>query len=283
MSGSLWRPAEISPNTTLEDYSFDTSKLRRTLKDSSKTPLVLISCGSFSPATYLHLRMIELAIDYCKLNTDYEVIGAYLSPVGSAYRKAGLAPAHHRVNMCQLAVQSSPNLTVDTWEALHKEYQPTALVLKHFEDELAKHAHVENKLGEKLKVHVSLLSGADLVETMSAPGVWDPRDLDIILGHFGLFCVERAGTDIDAAMGPLEKYRDKIHVIAPLIQNDVSSTKIRLFLKKSLSIRYLVPPEVIQYIEQHHLFVDDSLTNPPKEEDQGKGKALAEPVAAGSS
>lgn len=34
----------------------------------------------------------------------------------------------------------------------------------------------------------------------------------------------------------------------------VSSTKIRLFLKKELSIRYLIPTEVINYINEHGLF-----------------------------
>ena len=57
--------------------------------DSSKTPLLLVACGSFSPITYLHLRMFEMAADYAKYNSDFEVIGGYLSPVSDAYRKAG--------------------------------------------------------------------------------------------------------------------------------------------------------------------------------------------------
>ena len=48
-----------------------------------------------------------MARDYCQFNTQYEVIGGYLSPVGDAYKKAGLASAHHRINMCQLAVQDA--------------------------------------------------------------------------------------------------------------------------------------------------------------------------------
>ncbi|KAF2837644.1 nicotinamide mononucleotide adenylyltransferas-like protein [Patellaria atrata CBS 101060] len=273
----------MQPGDTLEGYQFDQSKLQTTLK-TNKKPLVLVSCGSFSPTTYLHLRMVELAADYCRLSQEWEFIGAYMSPVGAKYRKQGLAPVHHRVNMARLAVRNSPVLMVDDHEARCADYQPTARVLQHIEDELDKHALVRNEAGEQQKVHVSLLSGADLVETMSAPGVWAQEDLDVILGHFGLFCVERAGTDIDAAMGPLEKYRDNIRVIAPLIQNDVSSTKIRLFLKKSLSIRYLVPPEVIAYIEQHKLYIDDiPAMNNPQEVDAEKGKSAADGITASSS
>lgn len=42
--------------------------------------------------------MFEMAADYAKYNTEFEVIGGYLSPVSDAYRKAGMKyvmpPAH---------------------------------------------------------------------------------------------------------------------------------------------------------------------------------------------
>jgi nicotinamide mononucleotide adenylyltransferase len=46
-------------------------------------------------------------------------------------------------------------------------------------------------------------------------------------------------------------------VIQQLIQNDVSSTKIRLFLRREMSVRYLIPAPIIDYIERHHLYEDD--------------------------
>lgn len=49
-----------------------------------------------SPITYLHLRMFEMAADFAKFNTEFEVLGGYLSPVGDAYKKAGLASSVHR-------------------------------------------------------------------------------------------------------------------------------------------------------------------------------------------
>lgn len=36
-----------------------------TILDESKIPLVLIACGSFSPITYLHLRMFGNKLDVC--------------------------------------------------------------------------------------------------------------------------------------------------------------------------------------------------------------------------
>lgn len=77
-------------------YTFPNHRLKKVMKDPSKTPLLLVACGSFSPITYLHLRMFEMAADYVKFSTSFELIGGYLSPVSDAYRKAGLASASHR-------------------------------------------------------------------------------------------------------------------------------------------------------------------------------------------
>ncbi|TVY22764.1 Nicotinamide/nicotinic acid mononucleotide adenylyltransferase, partial [Lachnellula hyalina] len=108
---------------------------------------------------------------------------------------------------------------------------------------------------------ICLLAGADLVQTMSTPGVWSSDDLDHILGMYGACIIEREGTDIDDALSSLQNYKDNIHVVKQLIQNNVSSTKIRLFLRKELSIRYLIPSPVINYIEEHNLYQEDGISS----------------------
>lgn len=81
--------------TNPPNYSFPHHRLR-TLQDPNKTPIVLIACGSFSPVTYLHLRMFEMAKDYVRQNTDFEIVGGYLSPVSDQYKKPGLLAGRHR-------------------------------------------------------------------------------------------------------------------------------------------------------------------------------------------
>ena len=78
------------------DYVFPTERLQRTMRDPARTPIVLVACGSFSPVTYLHLRMFEMAVDYARHNTDFEIVGGYLSPVSDMYKKPGLLSAKHR-------------------------------------------------------------------------------------------------------------------------------------------------------------------------------------------
>lgn len=88
--------AQTGQVTHPEGYSFPTHRLQRVLRDSSKQPLVLVACGSFSPITYLHLRMFEMAKDYARQQTEYEIVGGYLSPVSDMYKKPGLLSAKHR-------------------------------------------------------------------------------------------------------------------------------------------------------------------------------------------
>lgn len=190
---------DIRGDMTLEQYEFPHSRLRRRITHADRTPLVLIACGSFSPITFLHLRMFEMAADYARFNTQFEVVGAYLSCVGDAYKKTGLVKAEHRINMCNLAVQQSTWISVDPWEALHSEYLETAKVLDHFAHEINDViGGVETPVGKK-KCRIALLAGADLIQTMSTPGVWADKDIDYILRNFGAFIVE-VRSDTDALM-----------------------------------------------------------------------------------
>lgn len=81
---------------TMDEYHFPEARLKKKMDDPSKTPLLLVACGSFSPITFLHLRMFVMAADYVKHNTEFEMVGGYLSPVSDAYKKQGLALAEHR-------------------------------------------------------------------------------------------------------------------------------------------------------------------------------------------
>lgn len=263
----------------MDVYNFPDYRLKKRMDDPAKTPLLLVACGSFSPITFLHLRMFVMAADYVKFSTDFEIVGGYLSPVSDAYRKAGLASAEHRVAMCQLAIDRTSNwLMVDSWEAEQKEYQPTAVVLDHFEHEInSVRKGIEAANGERKHVRIALLAGADLIQTMSTPGVWSEKDLDHILGRYGTFIVERSGTDIDDALASLQPWKENIYVIQQLIQNDVSSTKIRLFLRRGMSVHYLIPAPVVEYIEQNHLFSEDGAASSTHSirQDKGKGEESA--------
>ena len=130
--------------------------------------------------------------------------------------------------MCELATENASKwLMVDPWEAESPTYIPTARVLDHFNIECAD--------GTRKPAKIVLLAGADLVQTLSTPDLWDARDVDHILGRYGVFVLERQGTELDSALVSLKQWEENIHVI----RQDISSTKVRLLLKRRMSIDYL--------------------------------------------
>jgi nicotinamide mononucleotide adenylyltransferase len=75
--------------------------------------------------------------------------------------------------MCNLAVDQGSNwLMVDDWEATQPVYMPTAKVLDHFEKEINQDlGGVARPDGTMVPVRILLLAGADLIQTMSTPGM----------------------------------------------------------------------------------------------------------------
>lgn len=232
----------------------------------------------------MHLRMFEMAFDHATAQ-GFEIIGGYLSPVGDAYKKSGLASSNHRIRMCEMAANQTSNwIMVDPWEALKSDYTPTAMVLDHFDEEInGKLGGVETENGEKRKVRIALLAGSDLISTMAEPGVWGQEDLDHILGDYGAFIIERSGSKADKAVEFIpQKYHRNIHIIRQLIANDVSSTKIRDLLSQIMSVHYLLPACVIEYIQQNGLYRHDNSSRPTSTPPPPAGSAEGGDGAGGS-
>ncbi|KAI7903828.1 uncharacterized protein BX663DRAFT_505368 [Cokeromyces recurvatus] len=251
----------IFDNTGFEnEYYFPKQRLPKVMKDESKIPLVIVACGTYSPITYLHLRMFEMTRDHFEEQKEYELLAGYYSPVSDAYMKGGLVEAKHRVKMCEIAVDSTSDwLMVDSWEARQLKYQRTAIVLDHFEKELNElNGGIKTSSGESKRIKIMLLAGGDLIASFGHPGVWTTDDLHHIVGKFGCIIIERTGTDVYGFLlshDILYEHRLNVIIIKQLIHNDISSAKIRLFVKRGMSIKYLLPNPVIDYIYVNNLYL----------------------------
>lgn len=259
-AGSLTPPPE--PISAPATYTFPQHKLNRRMARGSKIPVVLVACGSFSPITKLHLAMFQMSQRSVE-GTEFEVVGKYLSPVSDAYGKASLVPACDRIAMCTVAAEEEckSRIMVDPWETLRHDckgrpvYTRTVDVLRHFDHEINDIlGGVRAADGSSVRARIVLLIGADVALTMGDPKVWAPRDLDVLLGYYGAFVVERPmQTDIQKAIGPLKRYDNNIWVVNSY-HNDVSSTKIRAQLQKGEGCLDDLPDLVYQYIKTHGLY-----------------------------
>lgn len=249
-SKSFWKHRFFQDAGDEEDtYVFPTEKLSpEAPADSGKQNILLVACGSFSPLTYMHLRMFETARD-ALLRENYHVIGGLLSPVHDEYNKIGLVGSSHRLNMCLLGTQSSEWMDVDPWETLQPSYCRSLLVLRHFRESLTTNGFPNTR--------VLLLCGADMLKSFMLPGVWNESHVQEILTVYGVCVIERQGVNARELIQEhdlLFENSQHIHIIPEWILNDVSSTKIRRNVRRGQSIRYLIPEDVEQYIYRHKLF-----------------------------
>jgi nicotinamide mononucleotide adenylyltransferase len=153
--------------------------------------------------------------------------------------------------MCKLAAEDEYNwLTVDPWEAESPTTIPTAQVLDHVDHEINEiMGGIDCDDGTKRRAKIVLLAGLDLVQTMSTPGVWEKRDLDHILGRYGLFALERRGTETESALASLKQWRHNIHILRKVCLLQLRVPRVRwLDLERcSMSPKTLAVPRPACY------------------------------------
>lgn len=106
-----------------------------------------------------------------------------------------------------------------------------------------------------------LLCGADVLESFGIPNMWKQEDVAEIVGRYGLVCITRSGNDPHKFIHQsdmLWKYRKNIHVVHEWVTNEISATHVRRALRRGRSVRYLLPDEVVHYIQEHNLFSAES-------------------------
>ncbi|KAI4390062.1 hypothetical protein MLD38_002215 [Melastoma candidum] len=244
-----------APRSDGKDVPLPTDKLPLPMNHKGDGKFVaLVATGSFNPPTYMHLRIFELARD--ALTQDgYNVIGGYISPVNDAYKKKALISSKHRISLCQLACLSSDFIMVDSWEASQSSYQRTLTILSRIKACLC-----QDRALTAESLRVVLVCGSDLLQSFGVPGTWIPEQVETICRDFGIVCIRREGQDIENIISNddiLNKQRGNIKVVDEIVPNQISSTRVRECLSRGLSIKYLTPDEVINYIKQQGLYLKE--------------------------
>ncbi|KAF8099084.1 hypothetical protein N665_0251s0009 [Sinapis alba] len=238
------------------DVSLPVDKLSIGSQPEDKACVVLVATGSFNPPTFMHLRMFELARDALH-SEGFLVLGGYMSPVNDAYKKKGLLPAEHRLEMCNLACKSSDFIMVDPWEASQDSYQRSLMVLSRVKTFLT----TTNRLVPEETLKVMLLCGSDLLQSFCTPGVWIPEQVKAICKDYGIACIRREGQDVESMIVGdriLNETRDNIRIVNNFVPNQISSGRLRHCISRGLSVKYLTEDGVIDYIKQHQLYTHSS-------------------------
>ena len=192
--------------------------------------------GSFDPPHQTHRRLCETA--RARLGADVVVL-----PCGDHPHKGGerLAPAAHRVAMCQLAFDGLPGVSIDDRETRRREPSYTLLTLREFRAELGPGARLY------------WLIGADNLPLLPT---WRAHHELLALAQFVTF--PRAGHPIDESTLARSDFdaSEREGLLAHVLDADpdtVSATEVRARLRAGRSVED-VAPEVLEYIERHALY-----------------------------
>lgn len=179
--------------------------------------------GSFDPPHFGHLRMAQEAADQFELNRVL-FIPCLHSPFKGEEAKH---TAQHRLAMIRLATEDNPCFQVDERELNRPAPSYTIDTLESLREE-----HPEAKL--------YLIVGAD-----SYLGLDKWHRAEEIRTLASVVVAPRAGPALELSSGDLL-------LDAPALA--ISSSQIRLKWGQYLSVRYLMPDRVIEYIEQEGLY-----------------------------
>ncbi len=210
---------------------------------------IAILGGTFNPIHYGHLRTAEEVRELCGLESIFFV------PVNIPPHKYNqkLTLPEHRLKMVELAIKDNPFFILSDIEIKRGGISYTIDTVK--------------ELTEK-GYRVSIITGSD---QFNAIATW--RSYTELFQHADFVVVKRAGyrvkkleeclpvelaekfwydKSIDAYMNSFD--HRVTYIDTTLL--DISSSDIRRRIKQGLSVRYLLPPEVEEYIKTNRLYRD---------------------------
>lgn len=215
---------------------------------AAEAPLGIFG-GTFDPVHYGHLRLAEEATEVLSL------AGVRFVPAGRPpHREGPGVSAEDRLAMVHLATRGNAAFTVDSGEVESDSPSYTVPTLERLRIELGP------------RRPIVLLLGAD---AFSALPTWHRWQELLELAH--IVVAHRAGRAPEAAELPAELVQACVarhatnsaslressagRVLAlPMTPLAISATDIRARLATGRSVRYLLPPEVLDYIRSRRLY-----------------------------
>lgn len=184
--------------------------------------------GSFNPIHTGHLVIANQLVEY----TDMEQIWFVVSPQNPLKVKESMLNEYDRLYMVEQAIEDNFQFRANNIEFTLPKPSYTVDTLIY--------------LSEKYPDHrFSLIMGADNLATFHK---W--KNYETILKHYHVYVYKRPG--YPAPQAP-EKFLNSVHIVE-FPQLDVSASYIRQSVKQGISIRYLVPEKVREYIESMNLY-----------------------------
>lgn len=182
--------------------------------------------GSFNPVHTGHMIIANVMAT----QTDLQRVWMVVSPQNPLKPKNTLAKDYDRLHLVRLAIGDNPLLRASEVEFALPKPSYTIDTLTYLREKYPQYEFV-------------LIMGGDNLATLHK---W--KNYELILRDYDIYLYKRPSTDLgDLATHPRVKIFD-----APLL--DISATYIRDCLAKGLSIQYLVPDAVYEYLAGSNMY-----------------------------
>lgn len=197
---------------------------------------IAIFGGSFNPIHYGHLILAEHVADAAGIDRVI-LVPAYESPFKSGTGGAG---SLHNLEMTRIAASGNKRFIVSSFEVDQQKMSYTVDTMRAF----GKAIRPDHPL--------SFIMGGDSFLNLEK---W--RGVDELLRGYPFLIGSRPGSAAEEVEKNAKRLRMEYNAdirIIQIPQVDISSTDIRNRIREKMSIRYLTPTGVIDYISQHDLY-----------------------------
>ena len=191
--------------------------------------------GTFDPIHYGHLILAQNALDTFKLDEIMFV------PSGTPWLKDStkVLSKNKRVSMTGIAIEDNAKFALSTIE-IDREGNSYS------------YETVEELKKQQPDTEFYFILGADSLLEIEK---W--KHPDRLMAECSLLVAVRDNCDTEGLKQQIaylaEKYEANIHIL-PAKRIDISSTNIRDLIADGKSVRYMLPDQVIKFIEKNHLY-----------------------------
>jgi len=185
--------------------------------------------GTFNPPHLGHLICAEEVYDHFKFD------GMIFVPSARPPHKenSGIVDPQHRYRMTLLAIQGNPHFEASSIELDRPGRSYSIETVREF----------KKKYGQDSRIY--WIVGADSVLDMF---IW--KDVDELLSICSFIAINRPGYDLSKAD---PRFLEKVELFR-VTAVDISASEIRRRVRQGKSIKYLVPPDVEDYIYENGLY-----------------------------
>ncbi len=204
--------------------------------------------GTFDPIHFGHLRMAEELAEALGL-AEVRIIPAGQPP----HRTAPRTPARHRLEMARLAIAGNPLFKLDEREVRQARASYTVDTL----------SALRRELGNELPIW--LFMGADAFLGLTTWKEWQRlfELAHIAVAHRPGYRLAQTDALNDSLRQELERRQlaGPPHtpagsiLLRPITQLDIAATDVRSRLHEGRSVRYLIPDDVLDYIQRNKLYL----------------------------